>query len=92
MGFDENRISFIDDRPGHDFRYAASNNNLIRTGWKPQYNFDESLKEIIHWYMKNTKWWNKSLLIQIKIAKRFNKLVMFSLIKRIFIKTLQLFF
>ena len=73
MGFDENRISFIDDRPGHDFRYAASNNNLIRTGWKPQYNFDESLKEIIHWYMKNTKWWNKEFINTNKNRKkRFN--------------------
>ena len=73
MGFDENRISFIDDRPGHDFRYAASNNNLIRTGWKPQHNFDESLKEIIHWYMKNTKWWDKEFINTNKNRKkRFN--------------------
>ena len=38
-----------------------------------QHNFDESLKEIIHWYMKNTKWWDKEFINTNKNRKkRFN--------------------
>ena len=57
MNLDEERISFIEDRPGHDFRYAADNSKILSTGWKPIENFDISLEGIIDWYQSNEKWW-----------------------------------
>jgi dTDP-glucose 4,6-dehydratase len=47
-------ITFVKDRPGHDFRYATDATKLKKhTGWKSQYSFDESLEETITWYLKN---------------------------------------
>ena len=57
MNLDEERISFIEDRPGHDFRYATDNSKILSTGWKPIENFDISLEGIIDWYQSNEEWW-----------------------------------
>ncbi len=57
MKLDEERISYVNDRPGHDFRYATNNNYLVSTGWQPKYDFNESLREIIEWYIQNNDWW-----------------------------------
>lgn len=52
-------ISFIKDRPGHDFRYAVSNSKLTKLGWKPQFSFEEGLKKSVQWYIDND-WYLKS--------------------------------
>lgn len=73
LNLDENRISFIEDRPGHDFRYAVDYQKLKNLGWKNTVNFDSELEKTIVWYKENKKWWNqgmKSILEQRK--KRFN--------------------
>ena len=51
-------ISFVEDRPGHDFRYAIDS-SLIRSelGWTPQENFEEGLEKTISWYMAHRDWW-----------------------------------
>ena len=49
-------IKFIQDRPGHDFRYAIDSSKLFKeTGWRPKYNFDEGIKKTINWYVDNHK-------------------------------------
>jgi len=50
-------IRFVQDRPGHDRRYAVDCRKLERLGWKPTVRFDEGLKATIEWYRKNEAWW-----------------------------------
>ena len=66
MGFGEDRIEYIQDRPGHDRRYAIDATKITNLGWKPEYSYDkfeEGLRETIEWYKSNTEWveniWNK---------------------------------
>ena len=45
------------DRPGHDVRYALTNEKLTRhTGWEPQMDFDRGLQQTIDWYRTNREW------------------------------------
>lgn len=52
------RIKFIEDRPGHDYRYSLESTK-IRTelGWRPETDFDSSLEETVEWYLNNEEWW-----------------------------------
>lgn len=51
-------IENVGDRPGHDKRYSIDCSKIQKTtGWKPQYTFDEALKETVAWYQNNHKWW-----------------------------------
>ena len=55
----EDLIKFVDDRPGHDFRYAINANKLKKNlNWKPNKNFEKSIEETILWYFNNKKWWS----------------------------------
>lgn len=59
MGFGEDRIEFITDRPGHDRRYAIDASKIMALGWQPVYTrdkFEQGLKETIEWYKNNTEW------------------------------------
>jgi dTDP-glucose 4,6-dehydratase len=48
------QITFVNDRKGHDFRYAINNSKANRKlGWKPQINFENGLQETIEWYLKH---------------------------------------
>lgn len=58
MGLSDNMISFIADRPGQDRRYAIDHSKIENElGWKPQFSFDEGLREMVEWYRKNEAWW-----------------------------------
>ncbi len=59
LELDVNRLDFVPDRPGHDFRYAVNFSKLESTGWKPQYTIENSIGEIVDWYRQNEKWWEK---------------------------------
>ena len=50
-------MKHIEDRLGHDFRYALNSDKLMQLGWKPQYDFSEGLVKTIEWYKENTWWW-----------------------------------
>ena len=48
-----NLISFVDDRPGHDFRYAINSSLLTKeTGWRPKHSFEDALINTVNWYIK----------------------------------------
>ncbi|PLX18128.1 MAG: dTDP-glucose 4,6-dehydratase [Candidatus Muiribacterium halophilum] len=50
-------ITFVKDRPGHDFRYAIDNSKIKKElGWEPEVNFDEGMKKTVEWYLENGKW------------------------------------
>lgn len=52
------QISFVADRPGHDFRYAIDATKLERDlGWKPLETFETGIEKTIQWYLKNRDWW-----------------------------------
>ncbi|MEM2890545.1 MAG: dTDP-glucose 4,6-dehydratase [Candidatus Hadarchaeum sp.] len=61
MGKEEDLITFVNDRPGHDFRYSLDSSKIRKFGWKPRHSFDEALKQTVEWYMEN-KWWWKPLV------------------------------
>ncbi len=57
LGKDDSLITYIKDRPGHDRRYAINNTKITtQLGWKPNYTFEEGIKETIEWYVSNQKW------------------------------------
>ena len=50
-------IEFVEDRPGHDFRYSLDSKKLqTELGWKPKINFEDGLKNTIEWYLSNHEW------------------------------------
>jgi len=51
-------IEFVQDRPGHDKRYAIDwSNSEKELGWKPQTSFKEGLRKTVEWYLTNKEWW-----------------------------------
>jgi dTDP-glucose 4,6-dehydratase len=53
-------IEFVQDRPGHDRRYAIDWSGINKDlGWKPEHNFDEYLQLTVNWYKKSQEWWKK---------------------------------
>ncbi|MDN5372774.1 MAG: dTDP-glucose 4,6-dehydratase [Carnobacterium sp.] len=51
-------IKYVDDRLGHDKRYAIDPTKLeSELGWKPKYTFDTGILETIKWYQENEDWW-----------------------------------
>jgi len=54
----ESLITFVEDRPGHDYRYSL-NSTKIRSelSWKPKFPFEEALKSTVNWYVENRWWW-----------------------------------
>lgn len=59
MGKDKNAYEHVNDRPGHDQRYAIDSTKLqSELGWKPKYtNINDGLKATIEWYKQNEEWW-----------------------------------
>lgn len=51
-------IQFVDDRPGHDHRYAIDATKLeTELGWKAQENFESGIEKTIDWFLTNRSWW-----------------------------------
>tara|TARA_B000000532_G_scaffold238345_1_gene226646 strand:- start:2038 stop:3030 length:993 start_codon:yes stop_codon:yes gene_type:complete len=62
LELDSNRITFVEDRPGHDFRYAVNFENLKDIGFKPQKSVDNEISNIVEWYKVNKSWWEEDYL------------------------------
>ncbi len=54
----EQLITFVDDRPGHDTRYAINNDKITSLGWKPNYSWEEGLRDTVEWYISNPEYLN----------------------------------
>jgi dTDP-glucose 4,6-dehydratase len=62
LGKPESLITFVQDRLGHDRRYAIDAGKITRElGWKPQVKFDDGIRMTIKWYLENKGWWEKLL-------------------------------
>ncbi|HHX60834.1 MAG TPA: dTDP-glucose 4,6-dehydratase [Epulopiscium sp.] len=56
----EDLIKYVQDRPGHDRRYAIDNHKITtELGWSPSYTFEQGIKETIEWYVANEEWMEK---------------------------------
>lgn len=58
----ETLIAFVDDRPGHDVRYAIDASKIQRElAWVPQETFESGLRKTVEWYLSNEDWWRAVL-------------------------------
>ena len=57
LGKSESLILFVEDRLGHDWRYAIDSSKMEREfGWKPTFDFEDGLLQTIEWYNQNQDW------------------------------------
>lgn len=62
LGKPESLMHFVEDRPGHDRRYAIDATKIMSLGWQPEYSqdqFERGLQETVDWYLNNTAWVEK---------------------------------
>jgi dTDP-glucose 4,6-dehydratase len=58
LGKDETFIRYVEDRLGHDRRYAIDASKIRRElGWTPRHDFESGIKSTVEWYQANEKWW-----------------------------------
>ena len=56
----KNLITFVSDRPGHDFRYAIDSNKIYKNlGWTPLESFETGIFKTVEWYLQNQKWYQQ---------------------------------
>jgi len=57
LGKSDELIEFVEDRLGHDKRYAIDPTKLEQLGWKQTYTFETGIAQTIQWYLDNKEWW-----------------------------------
>jgi dTDP-glucose 4,6-dehydratase len=58
LGKPESLVRFVEDRPGHDRRYAVDSSKLTRvTGWRPAISFDAGIRQTVEWFRAHESWW-----------------------------------
>lgn len=56
----KSQITFVTDRPGHDYRYAIDASKIKgELGWTPKESFESGIKKTVQWYLNNTDWCDK---------------------------------
>jgi dTDP-glucose 4,6-dehydratase len=61
-GRHSDRITFVSDRPGHDFRYAIDPSKAeMELGWRQSIDFEDGIAETVKWYLDNDAWWQRIL-------------------------------
>ncbi|MEM9044529.1 MAG: dTDP-glucose 4,6-dehydratase [Pseudomonadota bacterium] len=69
----EDLISFVTDRPGHDFRYAIDASKISEDlGWTPSVTLEEGLIKTVDWFLSNEDWW-RPLQNRPGVGKRLGK-------------------
>ncbi|KYC63272.1 dTDP-glucose 4,6-dehydratase [Heyndrickxia coagulans] len=71
LGKSEDLIEFVQDRLGHDKRYAIDPTKLEKLGWKPTYTFETGIAQTIQWYLDHKDWWER--IISGEYKKYFEK-------------------
>ena len=60
LGKPESLISYVEDRPGHDWRYAMKSEKMAaELGWVPEIDIEKGLENTVGWYVDNREWWGK---------------------------------
>lgn len=58
LGKPDNLISYVEDRKGHDLRYAIDSSKIRQElGWRPEMRFSEGIQKTIRWYLEHREWW-----------------------------------
>ena len=57
LGKPESLLQFVEDRAGHDQRYALNSSKVRQLGWQPAVDTEESMRRTIQWYVDNESWW-----------------------------------
>ena len=56
-GTSETLITYVEDRAGHDLRYAIDSTKLKEElGWEPSLQFEEGIEKTVKWYLENNDW------------------------------------
>ena len=72
FGKEKSYLTFVEDRPGHDLRYALNNKRIREElGWKPTIPFQEGIEQTVAWYGANAWWWRPLKKRLIKESKGF---------------------
>ncbi|MBD2177242.1 dTDP-glucose 4,6-dehydratase [Pseudanabaena sp. FACHB-1998] len=53
----ESLMKYVDDRPGHDYRYSVDPIAAESLGWQRQWNFERGMANTVSWYKQNSDWW-----------------------------------
>jgi dTDP-glucose 4,6-dehydratase len=62
LGKSNDIIEYVQDRPGHDFRYSLNFDKITNElGWTPKINFETGMKLTVDWYLENRQWAEKKL-------------------------------
>lgn len=63
-------ITFVKDRPGHDFRYAINSSKIQNElGWKAEETFESGLRKTVEWFLENEQWWQRVLSGEYKLVR-----------------------
>lgn len=63
-------ITFVQDRPGHDLRYAIDASKIQRElGWVPEESFETGIRKTVEWYLENPQWWQRVLNGDYRLAR-----------------------
>ena len=55
-------VRLVEDRPGHDYRYALDASKIrAELGWQPRHTFESALEDTVRWYIENRSWWEPLL-------------------------------
>jgi dTDP-glucose 4,6-dehydratase len=63
-------VTFVADRPGHDFRYGVGAERLRSLGWAPEIAFDEGLERTVEWYREHRDWIRTAHSVDVVTAPR----------------------
>jgi dTDP-glucose 4,6-dehydratase len=73
LGRNESLITYVDDRLGHDRRYAIDSSRMQREfGWKPSVTFEEGIEKTFAWYQDNREWVRK---LEENLVERKHKVI-----------------
>lgn len=59
LGKPESLIQHVEDRAGHDRRYALDTTKIRALGWAPRYDCEQAIRATVRWYVQNEWWWRK---------------------------------
>jgi dTDP-glucose 4,6-dehydratase len=55
-------IKHVEDRKGHDYRYAVDSSKIKdQLGWEAEYDYDRAMQITLNWYLDHKDWWKKLL-------------------------------